>query len=613
MGLVMARNVHDFLASLDKEVLLADGAKSTIWFEQGLSQASYMEQNLSNPENVIKLHLEYIEAGSRIIETNTFRANRLQLARFGLAHLQREINIAGVALAKEAVKRSGKKNVFIAGSVGPLGALVKPYGNITLAELGAIYQEQIEILYEAGTDILIIETHPSLLEALEAVRAARTLDSRPIIAQMTFLEDGLSKFGDEPRRALEALAAADADVVGVNCSVGPHHMYNTLVDFLKTTNLRVSIQPNAGQPQLIGGRQVYLLAPDYLQEYAHLFVEAGANIIGGCCGTTPEHIQAMAKVVSGQKPRHRHGYITVQEQLTVANAKVQMRNILQEKLGQEFVVTAEIDAPPGLNYHPHVEQVQKLINLGVDAVQITDNPKARVRMSSIAFAHLVQIETGMESVLHFSCRDRNLLAIQSELMGAAALGIHWILALTGDPSSVGELPSATSVFDVNSAGLVRILHGLNQGFTLAGTDISIPANFRIGASVNPAAPNLDTEIDKLKEKIDSGVDFAQTQPVFDPELIKRFAEKTQKLNIPILVGLMPIRDSRHAEFLHHEVPGTKIPDWIRKRLSNAQHAELLNESAHIAKELLLTIKANFPGVHMLVNENLGMLEKLLAE
>ncbi|KAF0249341.1 MAG: homocysteine S-methyltransferase [bacterium] len=608
----MARQTLDFLSSLDKEVLLADGAKSTVWLEQGLSPANSVEQNLSNPENVIKLHLEYIEAGARIIETNTFRANRLQLARFGLSDEQRAINTAGVEIAKEAIKRSGQRNVFIAGSVGPLGALVKPYGNITLAELGAIYQEQIQILYEAGIDILIIESHPSLLEALEAVRAARTLDTRPIIAQMTFLEEGLSKFGDEPRRALETLAAADADVVGVNCAIGPHHMYNLLVDFLRSTNLRVSVQPNAGQPQLISGRQIYLTAPDYLQEYAKLFVEAGVNIIGGCCGTTPEHIQAMAKVVTGQKPRHSTVQVSVQEQLAISS-QTQMRNVLQEKLGREFVTTIEVDAPPGLNYRPHIEQVQQLISLGVDAIQITDNPKARVRMSSIAFAHLVQIETGIEVVLHFTCRDRNLLAIQSELMGAAALGVRWILALTGDPSSVGELPAATSVFDVNSAGLVRILHGLNQGVTLAGTDISIPANFHIGASVNPAAPNLETEIDKLKEKIDSGVDFAQTQPVFDLELLKRFADKTSHLNIPILVGLMPLRDPRHAEFLHHEVPGTKIPDWIRKRLSSAKPSELLDESVAIASELLAGIKSCFPGVHILVNENTRIVERLLAQ
>jgi homocysteine S-methyltransferase len=608
----MARQTLDFLSTLDKEVLLADGAKSTLWLEQGLSLASSMEQNLSNPENVIKLHLEYIEAGAKIIETNTFRANRLQLARFGLANEQKAINLVGVKLAKEAIKRSGKQNIFVAGSVGPLGALVKPYGNLTLTELGAIYQEQISFLYEGGVDILMIESHPSLLEALEAVRAARTLDSRPIIAQMTFLEDGLSKFGDDPRRALEALAAADADVVGLNCAIGPHHMYNLLADFLRSTKLRVSVQPNAGQPQLIGGRQIYLTSPDYLEEYAKLFVEAGACIIGGCCGTTPEHIQAMAKVVNGQKPRHSEVQVSIQEQLVVSSRPNQMRNVLQEKLGSKFVTTIEVDSPLGLNYRPHIEQVQSLVNLGVDAIQITDNPRARVRMSSIAFAHLVQMETGIEVVLHFTCRDRNLLAIQSELMGAAALGLRWILALTGDPSSVGELPSATSVFDVNSAGLVRILHGLNQGVTMAGTDISIPANFRIGASVNPAAPNLETEIDKLKEKIDSGVDFAQTQPVFDLELLKRFADKTSNLNIPILVGLMPLRDIRHAEFLHHEVPGTKIPDSIRKRLVNAKGNELLNESVVIANELLKGIKELFPGVHILVNENTKIVEKLLT-
>lgn len=610
MGLIMVRNLPDFLSCLDKEVLLADGAKSTVWLEQGLSPVSSMEQNLSNPENVIRLHLEYIEAGARIIETNTFRANRLQLARFGLANQHQEINATSVAIAKEAVKRSGKQNIFIAGAIGPLGALVKPYGNLSLSELGAIYQEQIKILYQAGVDILVIETHPSLLEALEAVRAARTIDSRrPIVAQMTFLEDGLSKFGDEPRRALEALAAADADVVGVNCSIGPHHMYNLLVDFLKTTNLRVSLQPNAGHPQLIGNRQVYLTSPDYLQEYARLFVEAGANIIGGCCGTTPEHIQAMSKVVTGQKPRRSHTLSP--DPIIVTSSQVKMRDELEKKLGKEFIVTAEIDAPAGLNYKSNIEQVEKLINLGVDAIQITDNPKARVRMSSIAFAHLVQAQTGMEVVLHFSCRDRNLLAIQSELMGAAALGIRWILALTGDPSSVGELPLATSVFDVNSAGLVRILHGLNQGFTLAGTDIQRPTNFRIGASVNPAAPNLDVEIDKLKEKIDSGVDFVQTQPIFDLDLLKRFADKTKNLHLPILVGLMPLRDARHAEFLHHEVPGTKIPDKLRKRLSNANKTELINESVAITQELLLAIKELFPGVHILVNDDTQIIEKLL--
>ncbi|MEW6733036.1 MAG: bifunctional homocysteine S-methyltransferase/methylenetetrahydrofolate reductase [Acidobacteriota bacterium] len=611
----MGRGTLDFLSTLDKEVLLCDGAKSTIWYEQGLNPASYAEQNLSNPDNVIKLHLEYIAAGARIIETNTFRANRLQLAKYALESQVQEINAAAVRLAEQAIKLSGRDDIFIAGSVGPLGALVKPYGNLTLKELGEIYQEQIEVLYEAGVDLLLIETHPSLLEALEAVRAARTLDTRPIIAQMTFLEDGLTKFGDELRRSLETLAAADADVVGVNCTLGPRQMYDRLADFLKSTKLRVCVQPNAGLPQIVGERQLFLTSPDYLQEYARLFIEAGANIIGGCCGTTPEHIRAMAKVVTGQTPRRRRAQVIVtrSETTTSAVSQPKLRNVLADKLGREFVTTVEINAPLGLNYRPSIEQVQQLMNLGVDAIQVTDNPMARVRMSSIAFAHLVQVETAMEAVLHFTCRDRNLLGIQSELMGAAALGIRWILALTGDPSSVGELPTATSVFDVNSAGLVRILHGLNQGFTLAGTDITIPTNFRIGASVNPAAPNLDLELAKLQEKIDSGVDFAQTQPVFDIELLEHFAEKVKHLNIPILIGLLPLRSARQAEFLHNEVPGTRIPEWIRNRLSEGDLENAMEEGVKISAELMANIKRLFPGVHIRGGEDFVMVERLLAK
>ncbi len=597
----------DLLATLEREVLLADGAKNSIWQQQGLKPAEFAGQNLTNPENVIALHLAYIEAGARIIETNTSRANRLQLARYNLEGSFREINTAGVRLVREAVRRSGRKDIFVAGVVGPLGALVKPYGNLTLTELGQHYQEQIELLYGAGVDLLIIENHPSLLEALEAVRAARTLDSRPIVAQMTFLQDGLSKFGDELRRSLEALAAADADVVGVHCGMGPSHMYDHLCTFLRDTDLRVCVQPNAGLPQNIGGREIYSSSPEYVKEYARMFVEAGASIVGGCCGIGPEHIRAMASVVSGQPPHRRKTSITVSNE--EAGFKRRLRSVFKEKLGQEFLVTAEIDPPAGLNYRPLIEQAQMLVDLGVDAVQVTDNRLARVRMSPITFAHLLQMETGIEVVLHFTCRDRNLLAIQSELMGAAALGIETIMALTGDPSGVGELPAATSVFDVNSTGLVKILQGLNKGFTLAGTHISIPTNFRIGASVNPSAPNLEMELTKLKEKIDAGVDFVQTPPVFDLEILEQFAEKIADLKIPIVIGLMPLRDSRHAEFLHHEVPGMNIPSWIRKRLAEAGNSQ--QEGIAITAELIQAIKKSFAGVHILPAEDFNTLKRLL--
>lgn len=606
----MAKTPQDFLATLDREVLLSDGAKSSVWYSQGLKPANYAEQNISNPENVIKLHLDYINAGARIIETNTFRANRLQLARFNLESSVKEINGAGVRLVREAIRRSGREDIFIAGAVGPLGALVKPYGNLTLAELGQIYQQQIEVLYEEGVDILVIETHPSLLEALEAVRAARTLDTRPIVAQMTFLEDGLSKFGDEMRRSLEALAAADADVVGVNCGMGPSHMYNHLADFLRKTDLRVCVQPNAGLPQSIGGREVYLTSPDYLREYARIFVETGANIIGGCCGTTVEHIREMAKAVTGQVPRRKRSRVQVVSQATSNSLKDRkVKHPFTEKLGREFVTTVEIDPPAGLNYQPLIDQARRLLEQGIDAIQVTDNRMARVRMSSITFAYLLQLETAIEVILHFICRDRNLLAIQSELMGAAALGIESIIAMTGDPSGVGELPEATSVFDVNAAGLVRILRGLNQGITLAGRDITIPTKFKIGASVNPAAPNIEVELSKLQEKIDSGVDFVQTQPVFDIDLLERFAEKVSKCNIPVIAGLLPLKDDRHAEFLHNEVPGMKIPDWIRKRLSQAQNPA--DEGIAVSREILDIVRRLFAGAHIISADDPMVVEKLL--
>ncbi|MCS6885018.1 MAG: bifunctional homocysteine S-methyltransferase/methylenetetrahydrofolate reductase [Acidobacteriota bacterium] len=593
----------DLLSVLDREILIAEGAKTSIWQEQGLRPAEFIAQNITKPENVIALHLAYIAAGARIIETNTAYANRLQLARHNLEGSFRELNITGVRLAREAVKRSGKKGIFIAGAVGPLGALVKPYGNLTLTELGQLYQEQIELLYGAGVDLLVIENHPSLLETLEAVRAARNLDSRPIWAQMTFLQDGLSKFGDELRRSLEALAAADADIVGAHCGIGLSHMYNQMADFLRESKLRIAVKPNAGLPQHIDGREVYRTSPEYAAEYARKFAEAGAVIIGGCCGLGPEHIKAMATAVSGKQPR-RH-YVSA----TLPQPGKQIRSTFREKLGNTFVMTAEIDPPAGLDYQPLIEQAQKLIDLGVDAIQVTDNRLARVRMSSITFAYLLQAATNTEVILHFTCRDRNLLAIQSELMGAAALGIQTIVALTGDPSAVGELPAATSVFDVNSTGLVKILDGLNKGFTLTGMNISVPTNFRIGVSVNPTAPNLELELNKLRQKVDAGADFAQTPPVFDMELLEAFAEKTKDIDIPILIGLLPIKDSKHAEFLHNEVPGMSIPLQVRNRLAEAGNPQ--QEGIAICSELIQYIKQRFAGIHLVCADNYNAAKKLL--
>lgn len=596
----MKRNLIDLL---DHEIILGDGAMGTLLISRGVEPNALAEQNLLNPDLVRTIHLEYIRAGARLIETNTFLANRMKLREYGVEDKLEAINRAGVRLAREAVHQSGQE-VYIAGAVGPLGALVKPYGNLTLTDLAEAYLEQMSILTDEGVDAIIIETHPSLLEALEAVRAARTVSPiTPVIAQMTFLEDGKSKFGDDLRRSLEALAAADADVVGVNCS-GPQMTYDLMESFLRQTDLRVSVMTNAGLPQLIGGRQIYLSSPEYLQEYARRFAEAGANIIGGCCGTTPEHIRAMREVVAGQVPRRVRERTTVSVVVSAPmippepSAPVPLANKFRQKLGRELVVTVEVAPPRGLNYTELIERSRRYAELGVDAINVSENAGSRVRMSGTALAHLIQSHTGMETILHFTCRDRDLSWIQSELLGAAALGIRNILALTGEPSTAGEVPHVTSVFDVNATGLVRILQGFNHGYTLTGHDIGQPTEFHIGVTVNLAAEDLDAEVAQLEERIEGGAHFIQTQPLYDVAIFERFRERVGTFPVPVLVSVLPLTSGRHAEFLHHEVPGILIPEAIRRRMHEAPDPK--QEGLKIAKELIGQLRDQVAGIHLMV-------------
>lgn len=604
-----------FIELLDQEIILADGAMGTVLIGRGVDPNALAEQNLVNPDLVRSIHLEYIRAGARLIETNTFLANRMKLREYGVEDRLEEINRAGVRLAREAVQASGQE-VFIAGSVGPLGALVKPYGNLTLADLANAYIEQMSILVEEGVDLIIIETHPSLLEALEAIRAARTVSTvTPIIAQMTFLEDGRSKFGDELRRSLEALAAADADVVGVNCS-GPQMTYDIMERFLRETDLRVSVMTNAGLPQLVAGQQIYLSSPDYLREYARRFAEAGANIIGGCCGTTPEHIRTMAEVVRGQVPRRirekRATVVTVPAAVAPEpGARVPLQTRFQEKLGREFVVTVEVTPPRGVDCTDVIDRCRQLVELGIDAVSVSDNPGPRVRLSSVALAHLIQSHTGMEAILHFACRDRTLNMIQSELLGAAALGIKNILALTGEPSVAGEVPQVTSVFDVNATGLVRILHGFNHGYTVAGQDIGQPTAFRIGVTVNLAADDPEAEMRLLEERVEAGAHFALSQPLYDVGILERFLDGIGEFPIPLLVAIMPLTSGRHAEFLHHEVPGILIPETLRQRMHQAREPK--REGMRIAEELIRQLRPHVAGIHFMVQgEAVATVRELLS-
>jgi len=590
-----------FLDRLNREVLLADGAMGTLLLARGVEPKALMEQNLTRPDLIREIHLEYIRAGAQLIETNTFLANRLRLAEYGLDSELEAINRAAVRIAREAVRMSGEE-VFVAGSVGPLGALVKPYGHLTLADLSAAYVEQISILVDEGVDVILIETHPSLLEALEAVRAAKTVSpTTPIIAQMTFLEDGKSKFGDDLRRSLEALAAADADVVGVNCS-GPQMTYDIIYEFLTTTELPISIMPNAGLPQFLGGRTIYLSSPEYLREYARRFVEAGANILGGCCGTTPEHIRAMSTVVRGQIPRRvrERACVSIPVEVPVATepSTVETPTRFRERLGREFVVAVEVHPPRGVEYRAEIETIRQLARYGVDAVSIHDPPGARVSLSSLVFAHLVHAQTGVEAIWHLSCRGRTLAMVYSELLGAAVLGIRTVLVLPGEAASVGELPRPPSAQDVSATGLVKIIEGLNRGRTLTGNDIGAPTDFCVGVLVHVGADDLEAELRRLEERVQAGAHFIVTTPVFDLERFEVFWKRSAEFRLPILVGILPLKSARHAEFLHHEVPGITIPDALRQRLRRAQEDEAA-EGVRIARELIAQLRPHTAGLHLI--------------
>lgn len=608
---------REFLERLQNEVLLCDGAMGTFLYSRGVPLNERDEQNLTNPDLIKWVHEQYVDAGAQIIETNTYTSNRLRLRELGLEDRLLEINRAAVRVALEAAK----DKVFVAGSVGPLGALVKPYGNLTIDDLGQVYKEQIQILAESGVHLILIETHPSLLEALEAVRAAKAVCDLPIVAQMTFWEDGKSKFGDDIRRSLEALAAADADVVGLNCTLGPQETFDLINEFASRSDLKISVQPNAGHPQIINGRSVFLSSPEYLEEYAKAFVNCGVNIIGGCCGTTPEHINAMARAVHGQSPKpHRRRAVSVHVEVEAVEeppAQVVGELLegprLLEKVGKKILATCEINPPKGLDYSKMVQGARELKDAGVDAVNITDNPMARVRMSSVAMAHILQREVGIEGIWQLTCRDRNVIGIQSDLLGAAALGIRAVLALTGDPMTIGDYPKGTAVFEVNSTGLVKIIKGLNNGFDFAGQNIGTTTAFQIGTAASPAASDLNKEIRRLEEKLEAGADFVQTQPVFDPALAEKFMKRVESLKVPVLLGMMPLRSSRHAEFMHNEVPGISIPDWIRERMRNAAEDQAAEEGVRISAQLIEEIKGMAAGIHFYPPTNrFDMVVRLMA-
>jgi methionine synthase I (cobalamin-dependent)/5,10-methylenetetrahydrofolate reductase len=577
----MKKNI---LGALKEEILIADGAMGTYLYWKGIDPEGCLQCAVfDRPELIAGIHGEYVDAGARFIETHTFAANAIKLAPHGLEDRVAEMTEAATRIARAAAG----PDVYVAGSVGPLGAMLRPYGNLTINEVRDLFRDQISGLAVGGVDCILIETMSSTVECLEALSVAREVTDVPVFCSMTFLPDGTTKYGDDLTTAFRRLLDAGADGIGLNCNLGPKETYDLVSDKLLGGELGrrdfvLSVMPNAGYPTRVEEQTVYVASPDYFKTYAAMFADVGANIIGGCCGTTPEHIKAMRDAVAGRAPTSRRPVVSVEEPAAkVPHRELRKRVITDgflDKLGKEFVSTVELDPPKGVDYDTIFEGARRLREAGVSAVNIADNPMARVRMSSIALAHILREDVGIEPILHFTCRDRNLLGLQSELIGAAALGISAILALTGDPSEVGDFPKATSVFDVNSTGLVNMVGLLNDGKDLAGNDIGAPTGITVGVALNPGTKDPERELSRFKEKVDAGADFAITQPFYDPAVWKRWLEFAGPSPVPVIIGTLPLYTYRHALFVHHEIPGIIVPDSVLARMETASKDGKENEA-----------------------------------
>lgn len=596
--------IEPFLERLRQGPILCDGAMGTQLYARGIPfEHCFDELNLSNPDVVRDIHLDYIRAGAEIIETNTFGANRMRLSRHNLEDKVREINRRGGQIARECAKRSDQP-VYVAGSVGPLGKPLMPYGSVSTQSAYEAFREQIEGLIEGGVDLLILETFPDLREMEQAVAAAKVVADVPVIAQMTFGEDGITVRGDEPATIVARLEALGVDVIGANCSVGSQPMLAVVEQMAEVSSTPLSAQPNAGFPAYVEGRFVYLSSPEYMASYAKRMVEAGAVIVGGCCGTTPEHIARLRDAIQDLRPpelRRTTVTITLSEERPVPFVAVPLREPtnLARKLGNDFVITVEIDPPKGFNLSKVVPKLDQLQESGVvDAVNIADSPRAQARMSASAMATLVQNRLGMETILHVTCRHRNLVALHSELLGAHAMGVRNVFIVMGDPPRIGDYPNATAVSDIAPSGLIRLIKGFNQGVDMAGKAIEEPTSFFVGAAFDPGAENLDRELRVLDKKVDSGADFLLTQPVYDPEVIERVLQRIGEFPIPVIMGVLPLYSFRHAEFLHNEVPGISIPDPIRQRMKEAGDVGL-DIGIELARELLTAVRDHIHGAYVM--------------
>ena len=590
------------LERLAQGVIVADGAMGTMLYSRGVFvNRCFDELNLSNPGLVRSIHEEYVDAGAELLETNTFGAQRLKLAAHGLEGQVVKINREGARLAREAA--AGR--ALVAGAMGPIGKALAPWGNVSYGEAVEAYREQAQGLAEGGVDAFILETMPSLDQARAALEAVRAVSDKPAIVLLTFNEEGSALYGEPPEVVVERLEALGVAVIGANCSQGPAAMLDTVKRMAAVAKTaRLAAMPNAGAPALIEGRYVYLCTPEYMASHARRMIAAGVSLVGGCCGTTPAHIKNLVRSVRMLQPT-REAAVVIDRPVRAAEAPKALpreeKSALARKLARgQFVVSVELDPPRGADPGAILDRAQYCRENEVDAINVADGPRASARMSAQSLCVLLQTKVEVDTILHYTCRDRNLLGIQSDLLGSYALGLRNILAITGDPPKLGDYPDATAVYDVDSIGLIRIMDHLNHGCDLAGNLIGPPLGLHIGCGADPSKPDMEKEIRRLEQKVAAGAEYIMTQPIYDAAHLERFLAAVKHLNTPILVGLLPLYSHKNAEFLHNEVPGMRIPDDIRERMRKAGSGdEAKLEGVKIAQEALLVARQQAQGAYIM--------------
>jgi methionine synthase I (cobalamin-dependent)/5,10-methylenetetrahydrofolate reductase len=595
-----------FLQALDQRVLVCDGAMGTVLYAQGIFiNRCFDSLNLTDPRRVAAVHEEYVLAGADVLETNTFGANRIKLRAFGLDDSLREINAQGARLARDAAGH----HAYVAGAMGPLGLRIEPWGRTAHEEAQDYFREQAQALVDAGVDLIILETFRDLNEIRAAIAAVRSISGLPLVAQMTIEDEGNSLDGTPPEQFVPALQAAGADVIGINCSIGPAHMLETLERMAGLTSARLSAQPNAGRPRDIEGRTLYLTSPEYMASYARRFLDCRVRLVGGCCGTTPEHIRHIKAAVAGtsaRKPVSRRSVATTSTPVVTPVARSEKSFLANTLARGRWVTLVELLPPRGHAGEESIDQARALRIRGVDAVVIPDG-QSGPRLSALSAAVLIQQRTGIETILQYSSRDRSLLGMQSDLLGAHAMGVRNIVVVTGDVPVVGDYPDATAIVDVDSIGLLTALSRFNHGLDVGGQAIGQPTAFHVGVTVNPGAEDLDREMQRFEQKLEAGAEFVVTRPVFDARSFDRIAGRVQAARLPVLLGVRPLASVLDAEFMANEVSGAGVPSDVLERMRRASTPEAAAaEGMAIAREVYQTLKGRVQGVH--VTAPLGLVD-----